>query len=118
MTNTSFPAFSSFAEVIRANPPDMAFVLGSGMGAVADRVEAVQAIHFGEIPGMTAVSVSGHRGRLTFGNWAGRRVLLFEGRLHYYEGLPWRSVVVPVQTAAFLGARLLFLTNAAGGIHE
>ncbi|HEV3204219.1 MAG TPA: purine-nucleoside phosphorylase, partial [Gemmataceae bacterium] len=45
-------------------------------------------------------------------------VLLFEGRLHYYEGIPWRSVVVPVQTAAFLGARLLFLTNAAGGIHD
>ena len=109
--------FSSFADAVRANPPEMALVLGSGMAAIAERLDAAQAIPFAAIPGLTATSVAGHRGRLSSGIWAGRRVLLFEGRLHFYEGHPWRNVVLPVQTAAYLGARLLLLTNAAGGIH-
>jgi purine-nucleoside phosphorylase len=62
--------------------------------------------------------VEGHRGRVSLGEWAGKRVLVFEGRLHYYEGHPWERVVLPVRTAASLGARVLLLTNAAGGIHE
>jgi purine-nucleoside phosphorylase len=60
--------------------------------------------------------VAGHRGCLTLGEWAGRRVLLGEGRLHYYEGHPWEVVVRPIQLAAELGARIALLTNAAGGI--
>jgi purine-nucleoside phosphorylase len=62
--------------------------------------------------------VAGHGGRLTLGDWAGKRVLIFEGRLHYYEGHPWRIVTQAVQIAQFLGARNLLLTNAAGGIHD
>src|SRR5262249_15134432 len=61
---------------------------------------------------------AGHGGSLQLGEWAGQRVLVFEGRLHYYEGHPWRRVVEPVQTAAYLGAKILLLTNAAGGIHD
>jgi purine-nucleoside phosphorylase len=52
------------------------------------------------------------------GEWAGKAALVFEGRLHHYEGHPWRTVVLPVQTAALLGARVLLLTNAAGGIRD
>lgn len=100
-----------------AAPPQVAFVLGSGMGQVARRLERTLTIPFLDIPGLAATSVVGHAGVLTLGNWAGQRVLIFEGRLHYYEGHPWRSVVLPVQTAAFLGAKVLVLTNAAGGIH-
>ena len=70
------------------------------------------------MPGLAAPTVAGHRGCLTLGTWEGRGVLVFQGRLHYYEGHPWRSVVAPVQTAVALGARVLLLTNAAGGIHE
>src|SRR5262249_48034059 len=68
--------------------------------------------------GLEATSITGHRGRLTLGDWAGRRVLVFEGRLHYYECGSWRNVVAPIQTAHFLGAPALVLTNAAGGIHS
>jgi purine-nucleoside phosphorylase len=75
-------------------------------------------VPFLDVPGLCATSVAGHRGCVSLGDWAGQRVLLFEGRLHFYEGHPWRNVVLPVQTAAFLGARVLFLTNAAGGIHD
>jgi purine-nucleoside phosphorylase len=62
--------------------------------------------------------VAGHTGCLTLGEWAGKRILVFEGRLHFYEGHPWRGVTQPIQVAHFLGARILLLTNAAGGIRD
>lgn len=111
-------AFSELIEIARAAPPQVALVLGSGMSLVAERLAVTCSVPFLEVPGLAATSVVGHRGCVTLGDWAGRRILLFEGRLHFYEGHPWRNVVLPVQTAAFLGARVLFLTNAAGGIHD
>jgi purine-nucleoside phosphorylase len=62
--------------------------------------------------------VAGHKGTLALGDWVGRRVLVFEGRLHRYEGHSWQDVVAPVHVAYSLGAATLFLTNAAGGIHD
>jgi purine-nucleoside phosphorylase len=112
---------SSFADLIQevgTRRPDVALVLGSGMGDLAQRCRPVHRLPFLAVPGMAATSVIGHNGCLTLGDWAGKRVLLFEGRLHYYEGHPWRSVNQPVHTAHFLGARVLLLTNAAGGIHD
>jgi purine-nucleoside phosphorylase len=111
------PAFSALAELARQTPPRVALVLGSGMGPVAGRVRRRHTVPFAEVPGLAAASVTGHRGCVTLGSWAGRDVLVFEGRLHYYEGHPWGSVVRPVQLAAQLGARVLVVTNAAGGIH-
>lgn len=112
------PRFTALADSCRRLPPRAVFVLGSGMGPVARRLEGALAIPFAEIPGLPASSVAGHAGRLTLGDWAGRRVLVFEGRLHYYEGQPWEVVVRPIQTAAVLGAPLAILTNAAGGIAD
>src|SRR5262249_10604245 len=106
------------AEAVRAAPPRVGMVLGSGMSFVAERVQRLQSVPFGEVPGLAATSVAGHKGCLAFGVWAGQRVLIFEGRLHYYEGHSWESVVTPVRTAAALGVRVLLLTNAAGGIHD
>jgi purine-nucleoside phosphorylase len=111
-------AFAALAEDARRAPPLVGLVLGSGLCDVAARLKDSRNVSFLDVPGLAATSVAGHRGRLTLGTWAGRRVLVFEGRLHFYEGHPWRSVVLPVQTAAFLGARLLVATNAAGGIHD
>jgi purine-nucleoside phosphorylase len=88
------------------------------MGPVARRLRRDRTVAFADIPGLTGTSVVGHSGSLALGEWAGRRVLLFEGRLHYYEGHPWGGVTRPVQIAADLGVRTLLLTNAAGGIHE
>src|SRR5207244_3254046 len=112
------PLFPSFVEQARARPPKVAIVLGSGMSCVAEGCTASARIPFGEVPGLSTTSVAGHSGCLTLGDWGGQRVLVFEGRLHYYEGHPWRSVTEPVQIAHFLGARVLLLTNAAGGIHD
>jgi purine-nucleoside phosphorylase len=114
-----FVAFTELAGAARGSPPEVAVVLGSGMSDVARRLSPVQSVAFLDIPGLeTAPTVAGHRGRLTLGEWGGKRVLVFEGRLHYYEGHPWDEVVLPVLTAHRLGARVLLLTNAAGGIRD
>jgi purine-nucleoside phosphorylase len=117
MTKHEHP-FAALAEEARRAAPEVAVVLGSGLGDAARRVQPLRAVPFGEVPGLADPSVAGHTGRLTLGGWAGRRVLVFEGRLHYYEGHPWASVVRPVLTAGALGARVLVVTNAAGGIHD
>jgi purine-nucleoside phosphorylase len=109
--------FAAFAEAARAVRPDVALVLGSGLGSAA-RLCGACAVPFAEVPGLPAAAVAGHRGRLALGEWAGRRVLVFEGRVHFYEGHSWRDVTAPVRTAALLGARVLLLTNAAGGIRD
>jgi purine-nucleoside phosphorylase len=114
----SEPAFAALADSCRQAPPRVALVLGSGMGHVADRLHNKKSVPFAGVPGLPAASVHGHKGQLTLGDWAGRRVLLFEGRLHYYEGHAWEVVVRPIQTAAALGVRIAVLTNAAGGIAE
>jgi purine-nucleoside phosphorylase len=116
---TADPAFFAALEAAaRAAPPVAALVLGSGMGPVIQRVAVQHRLPFAEIPGLAATGVAGHRGCLTLGDWAGRRVLVFEGRLHFYEGHAWEQVVEPVRVARRLGARVLLLTNAAGGIRD
>lgn len=118
MESNESRALSALAAVAHGWRPQVALVLGSGMGPVAERLTDVHTIPFVELPGLAAPSVAGHRGCLTLGRWAGKSVLAFEGRLHAYEGYSWRSVVWPVQAAAFLKVPVLLLTNAAGGIQE
>ncbi len=113
--NTSGP-YAAFREKCRAAPPEVFVVLGSGMGAIIGRVKPAASLSFVDIPGLPSSPVQGHEGRLTLGEWADRRVLVAEGRLHYYEGHSWDVVVHPIRLAAELGARVAILTNAAGGI--
>jgi len=93
-------------------------VLGSGMGDLANHFDCESAVPFGAVPEMEPTTVAGHKGELHLGSWAGQRVLLFIGRLHFYEGHPWRQIEEPVAIARELGAEVLFLTNAAGGIRD
>lgn len=111
-------AFAVLTEVAQSGPPEVAIILGSGMGQVARGLRVEGLAPFLEVPGLAATSVVGHNGCVKLGEWAGKRVLCFEGRLHYYEGHPWRSVIEPVRIASYLGAQVLLLTNAAGGIHD
>src|SRR6516165_7432679 len=111
-------SFATFTETAKAVPLAAAFIFGSGMSGLAERCGTVCRLPFGEVPGLSATSVTGHSGYVTLGDWAGKRVLLFEGRLHYYEGHSWQSVTQPIQVAHSLGTRTIVLTNAAGGIHD
>src|SRR5262249_15312082 len=110
--------FPALVHAARATPPDVAVVLGSGLGMLAERLSDAQSVPFADVPGLAGTSVAGHKGCVTLGHWAGRRVLLFEGRVHRYEGHVWHTVLEPAHLAQRLGAPKLVLTNAAGGIHE
>ncbi|MFO0808288.1 MAG: purine-nucleoside phosphorylase [Gemmataceae bacterium] len=111
-------AFADFRSAVVAMKPRVALVLGSGMGPVHAKIVTSSAVSFADIPGMVAPTVSGHKGQLMLGDMAGRPILAFTGRLHYYEGNSWARVVRPVEVAAELGVRRLVLTNASGGIAD
>ncbi len=111
-------AYVDFVESCRETRPEVFVVLGSGLGMMGDRVTALAAVGFTDLPGLPSSTVAGHRGRWTLGLWAGRVVIVSEGRLHYYEGHPWDVAVRPIQLAAQLGVRVAVLTNAAGGIRN
>ncbi|MEM1055584.1 MAG: purine-nucleoside phosphorylase [Bacteroidota bacterium] len=98
--------------------PDLALVLGSGLGALADDVEDAVILPTSEIPHYPASTVEGHAGRLVLGHLGGRPVLVIQGRVHFYEGHSPRAVTFPVRLAHRLGAKGLLLTNAAGGINR
>ncbi len=97
--------------------PDLALVLGSGLGALADEVEDAVTISTADVPHYPQSTVEGHAGRLVLGHLAGRPVLVIQGRIHLYEGHAARDVSFPVRLAHALGVRGLILTNAAGGIN-
>ncbi|HYP21363.1 MAG TPA: purine-nucleoside phosphorylase, partial [Chloroflexia bacterium] len=97
--------------------PDVAIILGSGLGALADQVDAVASIPYGEIPGFVQSSVQGHAGRLVLGTLEGTRVAVMQGRVHYYEGFSLRQTTFPVRVLRELGAHTLLGTNAAGGLN-
>jgi purine-nucleoside phosphorylase len=97
--------------------PPLGFVLGSGLGPLADEAENAVSIQYADIPGFPQPSVAGHKGRLVIGELEGRRVALFQGRGHYYERGRADAMAVLIETFGRLGAKTLFLTNAAGGLH-
>ena len=110
------------AEVVRRHlgpidEPVLAIVLGSGLGGLAARIENPAAITFGEIPGFSAATVAGHAGRLIVGRLAGRPVVALAGRFHMYEGHRAEQAGFPIRVLHALGARTLFVSNAAGGIN-
>lgn len=110
--------FANFTSLIQHHRPTVAVVLGSGLGSVPHHFTELATLPFAAVPGMVAPSVHGHSGAIALGQCAGKALLVFRGRLHYYEGHPWERVSTPIRLAHQWGVRTLILTNAAGGIHE
>ncbi len=100
----------------RFRAPEVALVLGSGLGGLADLFENAVEIPYAEVPGMGLSSVVGHRGRFVAGELEGKAVIAMQGRLHPYEGHSLESVVLGVRAMLRLGAPILLVTNAAGGL--
>jgi purine-nucleoside phosphorylase len=98
--------------------PAAAIILGSGLGGLAERIEAARRVPFREVPGFPQATVHGHAGMLIAGNLAGRPVLAMAGRFHLYEGHAPQLAGYPVRVLHALGARTLFVSNAAGGINR
>jgi purine-nucleoside phosphorylase len=108
-------------QVVRAHTrqqPEFGIVLGSGLAALAEAVQAADFIPFGDIPNFPVSSVRGHSGRLVIGQLEGRSVLVMQGRVHYYEGYSMSQVTLPIRMMKVLGINTLILTNAAGGINR
>ena len=109
------------AEVIRAKAPSfhpqVALVLGTGIGALAEAIEDPVIIDYGELPGFPRSAVEGHAGRLVLGNLAGVAVACMQGRVHLYEGHDAADLALPIRALRLAGCDILVLTNAAGSLN-
>ena len=97
--------------------PEIALVLGSGLGDYAKEMDVKESISYSEIEGFPVSTVPGHEGRFLFGSVKGVPIVAMQGRVHYYEGYPITDVVLPVRLMGLLGAKTVILTNAAGGVN-
>ncbi len=97
--------------------PFAGVVLGSGLGGLADEIEIDTVIPYSELPGMPVSTVQGHNGHFVFGRCGGVPVVMMQGRVHYYEGYTTPETVMPVRLMGLMGIKMLFLTNAAGGVN-
>lgn len=97
--------------------PRVALVLGSGLGGFAANLDVVCEVAYGDIPGFPVSTVPGHVGKFIFGVLDGVNVVCMQGRVHYYEGYSIDDVVLPARLMKELGAEILFLTNASGGVN-
>ncbi len=97
--------------------PQVALILGSGLGDYGDHIEVVSTLDYHDIEGFPVSTVSGHKGRFLFGYVGKVPVVCMQGRVHYYEGYPIQQVVLPTRLMRRMGAEVLFLTNAAGSVN-
>ncbi len=99
------------------NQPEVAIILGSGLGGLGDKLNNATAIKYEDIPNFPVSTVEGHSGKLVFGELGGKNVVAMQGRFHYYEGYSMQEVTFPVRVMHFLGASKLIVSNAAGGMN-
>lgn len=98
--------------------PTHGLILGSGWSEVVDTFTIKGAIEYGDIPGLGKAGVVGHAGRLCWAEHAGLETFIFQGRRHYYEGVGWTPIAIPIYLLKKAGAQTVVLTNAAGGVRE
>lgn len=111
---------SKMAEILSSRlktVPDIALILGSGLGALADEIENAEQVPYSDIPGFPISTAPGHAGKFVVGTLSGKNVIAMSGRVHYYEGYEMKEVVMPLQVMALCGAKVLIVTNAAGGVN-
>lgn len=97
--------------------PEVGIVLGTGLNALADRMEVEVSVSYSDIPNFVPATVAQHKGRLLYGTIAGRKVLLMQGRMHAYEGHTFQQITFPIRVMKWLGIKTLLLSNAAGALN-
>ena len=122
MTRADTSPLDAAEQLVRSRTPLRSpvagIVLGSGLGGLSRRMKDVSAIPYRDIPGFAEPAVSGHRGELVHGTLGGREVVALAGRFHVYEGHPASDAAFPVRVLHALGARVLIVSNAAGGVRR
>jgi len=98
--------------------PDIAVILGTGLGDLVNHIEIKKELSYKDIPNFPVSTVEGHSGKLIFGNLGGKYIMAMQGRFHYYEGYDMKQVTFPVRVMKELGVGKLFVSNAAGGMNR
>ncbi|HEX9251854.1 MAG TPA: purine-nucleoside phosphorylase [Ignavibacteriaceae bacterium] len=98
--------------------PDLSIILGSGLGDFAEQLQLHKSISTSDIPGYPESTVVGHKGKIHFAEYENKKIILFQGRIHFYEGYNINECILPVFISYKLGVKNLLLTNAAGGINK
>jgi purine-nucleoside phosphorylase len=107
----------SFIQQKTSLRPDIAIILGSGLGPLADEINAKAIIPYSEIPGFATSTAPGHEGKLFLGTLAGKNIVAMKGRVHYYEGHGAQKTTFPLRVMKTLGATTLLVSNACGGLN-
>lgn len=97
--------------------PKLAIILGSGLGSLADEVKNRVELNYNEIPNFPVSTVEGHAGKFIYGELNGKKVIMMQGRFHFYEGYDMHTVTFPIRVLKLLGVEKLIVTNAAGGVN-
>ena len=97
--------------------PEVGIILGTGLGALGEEIDAEVKIPYGDIPHFPVSTVESHQGQLIFGRLGSKSVVAMQGRFHYYEGYDMKEVTFPVRVMKFLGINNLFVSNASGGVN-
>jgi purine-nucleoside phosphorylase len=111
-------AASFIQQKLAHRKPEIALILGSGLGDLAEQITDEVIISYSEVPHFPVSTVAGHAGRFVIGNLEGKCVIAMQGRFHYYEGYAMRKVTLSVYVMKQLGVRTLVITNAAGGMNR
>lgn len=98
--------------------PEVGIVLGSGLGGLTKDIDIQYSIKYDKIPNFPISTVEGHEGNLIFGTLCGRKLVVMQGRFHYYEGYSTATITFPIRVMKYLGIKFLVLSNASGGINK
>jgi len=120
MNNHQMQNIKEAVETIRSITsfkPEIGIILGTGLGSLVDFVQIEKAIEYDQIPHFPISTVESHHGKLLFGSLGGKKVVVMQGRFHYYEGYSMQQVTFTVRVMKFLGIKNLIVSNAAGGLN-
>lgn len=107
-----------FIRTITDFEPEIALILGSGLGSLAEEINIVASVDYKDIPDFPVSTAPSHKGRFVFAEIGSKRVVIMQGRVHLYEGYTPQQIAIPIRLMRKMGAEILFLTNASGGINE
>jgi len=97
--------------------PEVGIILGTGLGGLVQEIDVQFILNYEDIPNFVISTVEGHTGKLIFGLLGGKKVVAMQGRFHFYEGYTMQEVVFPVRVMKYLGIKMLFVSNASGGVN-
>jgi purine-nucleoside phosphorylase len=116
--NFKYKALLDFLKTEAPFTPDISIILGSGLGDFAEQLQIHKSISTSDIPGYPVSTVVGHKGKIHFAEYENKKLILFQGRVHFYEGYNINECILPVFISHRLGVKNMLLTNAAGGINK